>query len=177
MKKLILVLFLCTLSLATYAGTEDWQEGEIVFQISKSKQSPFIAWATLSPFTHCGIVVKKNNLYYVLEASNVVKLTPINDWCSKGRTGGVWERKVFNHPVKIHYKKYLGKRYDLQFSFNNDKYYCSELVYLIYKEQFGIELGKPRKVSDYNLLGLSKVLKRRHINKNQLVIAPSDLLE
>ena len=34
--------------------------------------------------------------------------------------------------------------------------YCSELVYLIYKEQFGIELCKPRPIKSYNTFGLKK---------------------
>ena len=34
----------------------DWKEGDIVFQISKSEQSPLIQYATGSPWTHCGIV-------------------------------------------------------------------------------------------------------------------------
>ena len=54
--------------------------------------------------------------------------------------------------------------------------YCSELVYLIYKEQFGIELCKPKKIKNYHLFGLSKIIKRRGINLNQLVIAPSDII-
>lgn len=154
-----------------------WQEGDIIFQMSKSKQSPFITWATKSLYTHCGIIVKKNNQYYVLEASNVVKLTPINDWCNRGRFGMCKTRSVLNRPVKINYKKYLGKKYDLEFSFDNDKYYCSELVYQIYKEQLDTILCKPKKVSDYNLIGLRKTMKKRHINKKQLVVAPCDLLD
>ena len=69
-----------------------------------------------------------------------------------------------------------GKPYDLAFKFNNGKYYCSELVWLIYKEQFGVELCKPRKIKEYNLVGIRKHLTRRGMNENQLVVAPSDLL-
>jgi len=173
MKKIFL-LFLLILSLSACTNKDDWQEGDIVFQISKSKQSPFIAWATLSPYTHCGIVVKKGKRYYVLEASNIVKLTPVNEW--SGRFGYVKYKRIFNHPVKVKYKKYLGKKYDLQFSFNNDKYYCSELVWIIYKEQFGIELCKPKKISDYNITGLRGMIKKRNIKLDQLVVAPCDLL-
>lgn len=187
MKKIILLL-LCTLLVLPGLSQllllvvldpgcdPEWQEGDIIFQMSKSKQSPFIAWATKSPYTHCGIIVKKNDQYYVLEASNVVKLTPINDWCDRGRFGLSQTRSVFNHPVKVKYEKYLGKKYDLEFSFTNDKYYCSELVYQIYKEQFDTILCEPKKVSDYNLIGLRKIMKKRHINKKQLVVAPCDLI-
>lgn len=63
----------------------------------------------------------------------------------------------------------------MSFKFNNGRMYCSELVYVIYKEQFGIELGKPRKVSSYCTFGLGWLPKKRNINPNQLVVAPIDL--
>ena len=75
----------------------------------------------------------------MLEASNVVKLTPLKKWISRGKFGKYKRRRVLNKPVKIRYAKYLGKKYDLAFKFNNNKYYCSELIYDIYKDQFGIQ--------------------------------------
>ncbi len=164
------------LPIGTFNKDLDIKEGDIVFQISKSNQSPFVQLATLSPWSHCGIIVYKNGEPYVLEASNVVKLTDLNTWINKGR-GYTWKSKrIINNCPKIQYKKYLGQSYDLAFKFNNGKMYCSELVYTIYKEQFGIELCKPKKVSSYHIFGLGKILKKRHINPNQLVVAPSDLL-
>lgn len=159
---------------AGYAA--DWKEGDIVFQISKSEQSPLIQYATGSPWSHCGIVVKKDGQFFVLEASNVVKLTPIDSWIKRGRFSSVKKRRVLDRDVKVRYSKYLGKPYDLAFKFNNGKYYCSELVWLIYKEQFGVELCKPRKIKEYNLVGIRKHLIRRGMNENQLVVAPCDLL-
>lgn len=157
-------------------GTDaDWKEGDIVFQISKSKQSPLIQYATGSRWSHCGIVVEKDGKFYVLEASNMVKLTPIGTWIKRGRHGSVKKRRVLDGDVKVSYSKYLGRLYDLAFKFNNGKYYCSELVWLIYKEQFGIELCKPRKIKSYNLIGIKKHLVRRGMNENQLVVAPCDL--
>ena len=55
-------------------------------------------------------------------------------WIDRGKMGRYKRRRVLNKPVKIKYAKYLGKRYDLAFKFNNDKYYCSELLYDIYKD-------------------------------------------
>lgn len=154
----------------------DWKEGDIVFQLSKSEQSPLIQYATGSPWSHCGIVVEKNGQFYVLEASNVVKLTPIDTWCKRGRFSSVKKLRILDQDVKVRYGKYLGKPYDLAFKFDNDKYYCSELVWLIYKEQFGLELCQPRTIKEYNLAGIKKHLKRRGLDENQLVVAPSDLL-
>ena len=154
----------------------DWKEGDIVFQISKSEQSPLIQYATGSPWSHCGIIVEKEGQFYVLEASNKVKLTPIDSWIKRGRFSSVKKRRVLEKDIKVRYSKYLGKPYDLAFKFDNGKYYCSELVWLIYKEQFGIELCKPRKIKSYNLIGIKGHLSRRGMSENQLVVAPCDLL-
>lgn len=176
-----ILLFLSALAGRNLCASEkeyddEWKEGDIVFQISKSEQSPLIQYATGSRWSHCGIVVEKDGKFYVLEASNVVKLTPIDSWIKRGRYGSVKKRRILDRDVKVRYSKYLGKPYDLAFKFDNGKYYCSELVWLIYKEQFGIELCKPRKIKEYNLAGIRKHLTRRGMNENQLVVAPSDLL-
>ncbi len=175
-KRMMLMLVMIIQAVAGFADDSQFKEGDIVFQISKSKQSPYIQLATASVWSHCGIVIEKGRELYVLEASNVVKLTPLYDWIDKGRYGTIKTRRVIDKPVKIQYRKYLGRPYDLAFRLDNNKMYCSELVYTIYKEQFGIELCKPRKVSSYHTIGLSKMMKKRGISPNQLVVAPSDLL-
>ena len=42
----------------------------MVFQISKSKQSPFVALATGAVYTHCGIVVEKKDGLLVFEGTS-----------------------------------------------------------------------------------------------------------
>ena len=111
------------------------KEGDIVFQVSKSKQSPLISAATMSQWTHCGIIVMKHNEPYVLEASSTVKLTPWKQWKEHGKGSITAMKRYTEQPITINYKQYLGKRYDLAFKFNNNKWYCSELVYDIYLKQ------------------------------------------
>jgi len=160
------------------ANTAGLKEGDIVFQTSKSKQAPLVALATRSAYTHCGIIVFKGDQPYVLEASTVVKCTPYREWVERGVGKVCHKRRVFkNKDIKIRYKQYLGKSYDLQFKFNNGKYYCSELVYEIYKEQFDTELCTPKKVKQYYLPDkVKRAMKRRNIQEDQLVVAPCDLL-
>lgn len=181
MKKIKLIIMLLIATLVVYAhnvqGVDNgFKEGDIIFQMSKSKQSPFIQLATGSPWSHCGIIVEKNGKCYVLEASNVVKLTPLDTWIERGRFEACKQRRVFNKPIKIKYVKYLGKKYDLAFKFNNGKYYCSELVYDIYKEQFGVQLTNPKPIKSYNIFGLGRLIKKRGMDPNQKVVAPCDLL-
>ena len=153
------------------------KEGDIVFQTSKSQQAPFIIAATDSKWSHCGIIIEKPDGLYVLEAISPVSLTPYQQWVERGKGKRVGVKRYTEEPVKIKCSKYLGKPYDLAFKFDNGKWYCSELVYDIYKRQLGVELCKPRPVSDYHLQGMEKLLSKRGISKEQLVVAPSDLYD
>lgn len=176
-KYILLILIVIVGTITAHAGSPaEFKEGDIVFQISKSSQSKYIQLATGSIWSHCGIVVMKHGKCYILEAASTVRLTPLNDWVERGRGGIVKQRRIFEKPVKIKYEKYLGQKYDLAFKFNNGKMYCSELVYEIYKNQFNIRLATPRPVKDYHVFGLGSLMKRRGIDRNQLVVAPCDLL-
>lgn len=177
MKKALFLITLAIASVSFMVNDTSYKEGDIVFQMSTSSQSPLIQYATASPWSHCGIVVEKNKQLYVLEASSTVKLTPIKEWTARGRLHKVKKVRVIEQPVKVRYKQYLGIPYDLAFKFNNGKYYCSELVWEIYKKQFGIELCKPRKISEYNIAGLKDKMKKRGMSPDQLVVAPSDLIQ
>lgn len=151
------------------------KEGDIIFQTSKSSQSKYIIMATRSQWSHCGIIIEKPDGLYVLEAISTVSLTPYQQWVERGKGKRVGVRRYTDEPVKIKYGKYLGKPYDFAFKFGNSKWYCSELVYDIYKRQLGVELCEPRPVSNYVISGLDKILTKRGIDNNQLVVAPSDL--
>ena len=151
------------------------KEGDIIFQTSQSRQSKFIVWATHSLKTHCGIVVEKGGKQYVLEASNVVKLTPVKDFVNRGLYKKYQVYRYTEKPVKISYRQYLGRTYDSEFSWTNKQYYCSELVWKIYKNQLGVELCSPSPLSEYTTLGIENEMKRRCISKQSLFVAPSDI--
>lgn len=180
MKKKLSIALVVVLSIVAcmvgYLWTGELKEGDIVFLMSKSEQSPLVQYATSSPWSHCGVIIEKSDGLYVLEASNVVKLTPYKAWKARGRMGIVKSRRVVKEPVKIRYRKYLGTPYDLQFKFDNGKYYCSELVYDIYLNQLGIQLCKPKPIGKNHTLGLKKAMKKRGISTKQLAVAPCDLL-
>ena len=159
------------------------REGDVIFQASQSQQSPLIQIATRSKISHCGIIVMKNSKPYVLETLKTLVLTPLDKFIARGVDGKYWLKRSHKENIKIKYGSYLGKPYDLAFKFDNGKFYCSELIYDIYKNQLGIELCEPKKVSDYLILGtdklpqIEKAMKKRGITKEQYAVAPVDIFE
>lgn len=159
------------------------KEGDVIFQTSQSQQSPLIQIATRSQISHCGIIVMKNGKPYVLETLKTLVITPLDKFIARGEDGKYWLKRSNKKNIKIKYDNYLGKTYDLAFKFDNDKFYCSELIYDIYKKQLNIELCKPKKVSDYLILGtdklpqIEKAMKKRGITKEQYAVAPVDIFE
>jgi len=96
-------------------------------------------------FSHIGFVVENKGELRVLEAiSKGVVLTPISEFLARSADSNgspkVWVGRVKNkyEPILNNvfsiYKKYLGIDYDNEFIYNNGKYYCSELIYDIFKE-------------------------------------------
>jgi hypothetical protein len=157
------------------------REGDVIFQTSKSQQSPLIQIGTRSKITHCGIIVMRGGKPYVLETLKTLVLTPLDKFIARGEDGKFWIKRSSKENIKIKYAKYLGKPYDLAFKFDNGRFYCSELVYDIYQKQLGIQLAGPRQVKDYLILftdrlpKLKRAMKRRGISKEQYAIAPVDI--
>lgn len=159
------------------------REGDVIFQTSKSQQSSLIQIATRSKITHCGIIVMKDGKPYVLETLKTLVLTPLDEFISRGEDGRYWLKRSEKENIKIKYGNYLGIPYDLAFKFDNAKFYCSELIYDIYKNQLGIELCEPKKVQEYLILGCDKLpkieetMKKRGIAKDQYAVAPVDVFK
>ena len=171
----IMVLFLGIKYCSGQTSVDKLKEGDHIFHTSKSEQSPLIQYATMSALSHCGIIIEKGNGLYVLEATGKLKLTPLQEFINRGKGKQWWAKRVIDKPVKVKYSHLLGRRYDTSFKPDNNLFYCSELIHHIYQKQFGIELCKYRKVSDYHLTGLKKKLRQRGINLNQKVVAPVDI--
>ena len=162
---------------------EEVKEGDVIFQTSQSQQSPLIQIATRSKISHCGIIVMKNGKPYVLETLKTLVVTPLDKFIARGEDGKYWLKRSKKENIKIKYGNYLGKPYDLAFKFDNGKFYCSELIYDIYKNQLGIELCQPKKIGDYLIIGTDKlpkiqeVMRKREISAEQYAVAPVDLFE
>jgi len=161
MKQLLITLTILTLILGcTESEHLSFKNGDIIFQDSPSSQSQAIKLATHSNYSHVGIVYNKNGNSYVYEAVGPVVSTPLKKWINKGVEGHYVVKRLkdesFLTPSLLHNmqrvgKTFAGKPYDALFGWSDTKIYCSELVWKIYKRGLGLELGKLKKLKEFDL--------------------------
>ncbi len=186
--KHLMALCLLFFTAPSYAG---FQDGDIIFQISKSVQSEAIQLATHSRYSHMGIVYIISNKPSVYEAVQPVKMTRLNEWINKGQDKRFVLKRLKNSDavlspsilkkMKKTGQKLEGKKYDLYFEWSDDRIYCSELVWKIYMKGAGIKIGRLKKLRDFDLTDpkVRSLLQKRFKNKinlNEPVISPADML-
>jgi len=168
------------------------KEGDVLFQTSRSTQSQAIQIATHSRWSHMGMLVREKRGWLVFEAVQPVRLTPLNEWVRRGQGGHVVVKRLKDAAKHLDEKtlsrmrqigrRLLGKPYDLTFEWDDRRVYCSELVWKIYKEGAGIELGHLQRLKDFDLShpAVQKKMRERYGNKLPLeepVISPQAMFE
>ncbi len=96
-------------------------------------------------------------------------MNELNEWINRGENGHFVIKRLKNSDeiltqttltkMKQVGEKFKGKKYDLYFEWSDDKIYCSELVWKIYKDGAGVEIGELEKLSDFDLT--NKVVKQK----------------
>lgn len=168
------------------------RDGDLIFQTSLSQQSKAIQLATKSKYSHCGIIYKEKNNYYVFEAVQPVKSTLLDRWIARGKDGDFVIKRLKNadeiltvetlKKMKQIGATFRGKDYDLTFEWSDNKIYCSELIWKIYQRATGIEIGKPGKLGDFDLTSemVKAKMKERYGDKipmNETVISPAAIFD
>lgn len=164
------------------------RNGDIVFQTSRSGQSRAIQLATHSPYSHCGIVYFRDGKPYVYEASTEVKESPLARFLKKGEGGKCVIKRHKRADslltpdnlakMKAAGKAFAGKPYDSWFGWADDRIYCSELVYKIYRNALGLEIGATARLKDFDLSHpeVKRVMRLRYgdaIPMDEVVISPA----
>ena len=168
------------------------KNGDLIFQTSLSGQSKAIQVATHSRYSHCGLIFKNGNDFFVFEAVQPVKRTPLATWIARGENGKFVVKRLKNaeqvlttvtlQKMKCIEEEFIGKNYDLTFEWSDDKIYCSELVWKVYQRATGLEVGKLQRLSDFDLTNeiVKKKMTERYgtrIPLNETVISPSTIFD
>lgn len=170
-----------------------FKEGDIVFQSGNSRQCIAVKLATHSTFSHCGIYfIGPDHKGYIYEAVQPVRKTPVKQWIQNGieETYSVVRlknaTKVLNDStltlMKHEANKYINRDYDIYFGWGDDKIYCSEYVWKIYKNALNVEIGSLKSLKDFDLSSseVQSIMHERYGNNipyQEKVVAPSDLFE
>jgi hypothetical protein len=134
-----------------------------------------------------GIVLYRSGKPYVFEAVSTVRFTPLAQWIARGTAHHYVVKRLANasslltpaalERVMAEAQRFQGKRYDLTFEWSDDRLYCSELVWKIFKRSLGLEIGALQRVRDFNLTDPAVRAKMRerygdHIPMDEPVISP-----
>lgn len=194
MKKILILAACCVLFSCKKQHidhTDILRNGDIIFQTSTSAQSKAIQLATHSEYSHCGILYEDNGNWYVFEAVQPVKKTSLNEWLDQGQNDEYIVKRLKDttaltpaalNKMKAVAKTMNGKDYDLYFEWSNDRIYCSELVWKLYKDATGLEIGHLKQLKDFDLTStpVKQKLKERYGNKiplDEKVISPKDIYD
>ena len=161
------------------------QHGDILFQsLPHNPVIDAIEGSTGSAYSHCGIVARKAGGWWVLEAIGPVRETPLRNWVLQGREWKFaahrlkpgWQSKI---PAMLAAARtFKGRPYDLQYEFDDEKIYCSELIYKGFQQAAGESMGTIRRLGELNWRPYEAVI--RQITGGELplqreMITPKDL--
>ena len=187
MKKILISLIIMATCYFFYSfnNIKHYKDGDIIFQTTSGLTGKAIQLATHSQYNHCGVLFFENNEWVVYEAIQPVKKTSLTEFNARGK-GTV--KRLANQALtkddivklKTAFKTYENKNYDEAFNWSDDRIYCSELVFKLYKNALQIELCKPRKLSDFDLSNslVKEKLNEKYGNKiplNEPMVSPEDI--
>ncbi|WP_210114428.1 YiiX family permuted papain-like enzyme [Hymenobacter elongatus] len=167
-------------------------DGDLIFQTSQSAQSRAIQLATKSEYSHCGILFRRGREWRVFEAVQPVSETSLANWIARGQDGRFVVKRLRDattvltpavlQRLQAAGRQYQGKSYDLYFGWSDERIYCSELLWKMYKTATGREIGQLQTLREFDLSHPAVQAKlRERYGKNipleEKVISPVRMLE
>jgi hypothetical protein len=192
MSNALMAALLLTAAACAAAGSPEVQDGDIIFHSSTSSQSEALRLAMGSPYTHMGIIFVESDGPVVLEAVGPVKRTPLAEWVKRGDEGRFVIKRLSDAQARLTSAaiarlreagdRYTGRPYDLQFEWSDERIYCSELVWKMYKEALDLEIGELETFRDFDLSDpvVARKLEERfgtRIPLDEKVISPARMFE
>ena len=143
-----------------YAAIGRYQprEGDVVFQsLQHAPLVNTIEGVTESPYSHCGLVAKRADEWVVIEALDGVEETALREFLVRGRKHGFAvyrlrdEYQLLVQQTVANARTYLGLPYDARYQMDDEKIYCSELIYKAFRDAAeGASLGELVRLGDLN---------------------------
>lgn len=146
-------LFFLLISFNLYAEVAcPLKDGDLVFIKSQSSQSALLKLTTGSEWTHVGMAFKRASGWEIIEAVQPVKWTSLYSFVRRSKDLAFEvKRATFDfdaEKVRSYAESKLGIDYDLIFAWDQDRWYCTELVWKAYKKASGEELGSLERIGD-----------------------------
>lgn len=146
---------------AALARVPDARPGDVIFHTSRSAQSLAVQRATRSPYSHMGVVLFRKGRPYVFEAVSTARYTPLDRWIARGNGRHYVLKRLRNASALLkpaaldrmarQARLMAGRPYDLTFEWSDDRLYCSELVWKLYKRTLDIEIGALQRIREFDL--------------------------
>jgi hypothetical protein len=139
-----------------------------------------------------GMILKHGGRLMVYEAVGPVKFTSIDSWIRRDMKGHFVIKRLRNagkiltdsnlarlDSVALTFE---GRSYDFVFQWSDDQLYCSELAWKVYERALHIEIGRLRKLKEFDLSSpeVKSKLKERYphgVPLEETVISPQDVFE
>ncbi len=161
------------------------QEGDVLFQsLPRQALSIAIEGATDSPWSHCGIVAQEDGQWFVYEAYGHVQRVTLREFWRRSRRNRFavhrWREEERRHisGVLAQVKLRMGLPYDSRYEMDDEKLYCSELIYKAFLAVTGRPLGELVKLGDLNWQphrALIEQLEGGPVPVNRMMITPRHL--
>ena len=87
-----------------------------------------------------------------------MRYTPLADWIARGDGGRYVVKRLARQltpeqaaQLRDAARQFEGKPYDLYFEWSDERIYCSELVWKMYQQALGVQLGTLQKLREFDL--------------------------
>lgn len=165
------------------------KNGDLVFIVNPAGQGKAIQLATHSRFTHIGIVFIENGKEMVYHAVEPVSKNTLEEFIAMSADEHYEVRRLKDQSLLTdavvssmlkQARKELGKHYDMGFSWDDERLYCSEFVWKLYKRCLNLDIGslKPLRSFDLSHPAVQAKLTERYGNDIPLeenMISPGDM--
>jgi Permuted papain-like amidase enzyme, YaeF/YiiX, C92 family len=167
-------------------------DGDIVFQNLNHPIAKSLGAMSGSKYNHCGMIFlrAKDGMYVVIDVTDSVRITPLREWVAAGEGKQVALARFKNHNVEMNarrleklkkaLKEIRRKPGDPYFSWGDQGFYSSEMVYKVYQGSINAELCERRSFAQWKFESdsLQNALKKVYngtIPTSEQCVSPDDL--